>query len=593
MAKVRTIENAILVPSRQEHAGLGVLDADGGFVAESAIWRDNASLFEPAPPDARGEVVQTLAGTHLYGGILSRHFGHFLVESLARLWPLADPALSVDSVLFLPRNRAHQRRGKLTFQKDVFSIFLPDHPFREIDTVTRVERLIVPEQGFGTGRLDAGTPEFRAYVAGLNWPEPLGDEASRLYVSRSGLGETKGRVLHGAQIDAVMEDHGYRVFRPEAQSIAAQIRAYRAASDLVFEDGSAIHLYGMVADASQNAAIILRRMQHFRGRITGLAQLEAFAGLELAVIDAVAREWRPLGQQAASSKNCGELSPRHLAAGLRGIDPDRFSLSEGDFPFPKPEETFADMARAAFNPIARPKPLPEPPVVTRFLGIDVPDLPLLSKRMLRSLKTGRFGGPMIEAGRAMIAPSDRVLELGAGFGLTGAVLARDCTPEAMLSVEPHPDLCAAAGLVHRANGVEGRIELRQGVVLPGAAVPATIPFVQAPEPLSSHLPDALIDPDGKLLDRRDTAGEETDVPAAALAMLVAEFRPTVLVLNMEGAELAFLKEADLSALRVVIVALHRGLYGRPGMKACRGALEAAGFRKVPEASPRSIDTWQR
>jgi hypothetical protein len=57
--------------------------------------------------------------------------------------------------------------------------------------------------------------------------------------------------------------------------------------------------------------------------------------------------------------------------------------------------------------------------------------------------------------------------------------------------------------------------------------------------------------------------------------------------------LSFLPAADLSSFRVVIVELHRNIFGREGMKTCRAALSAAGLKQDPDYCNRWVDTWVR
>lgn len=56
-----------------------------------------------------------------------------------------------------------------------------------------------------------------------------------------------------------MEEAGYTVFWPEEHGLEEQIARYKAAQRVVALDGSALHLFAMVARAEQKAAVILRR----------------------------------------------------------------------------------------------------------------------------------------------------------------------------------------------------------------------------------------------------------------------------------------------------------------------------------------------
>jgi hypothetical protein len=55
------------------------------------------------------------------------------------------------------------------------------------------------------------------------------------------------------------EAHGYTIIRPETMSLSRQIIAYNAVEELVFAEGSALHLYAPVARPDQRVFVIWRR----------------------------------------------------------------------------------------------------------------------------------------------------------------------------------------------------------------------------------------------------------------------------------------------------------------------------------------------
>jgi len=64
---------------------LGAYDREGRFLAHARALRANfASQDEPLRP-----AEEELAGDWIYAGVLWDHYGHFLLEALARAWALA------------------------------------------------------------------------------------------------------------------------------------------------------------------------------------------------------------------------------------------------------------------------------------------------------------------------------------------------------------------------------------------------------------------------------------------------------------------------------------------------------------------------
>lgn len=84
-------------------------------------------------------------------------------------------------------------------------------------------------------------------------------------------------------------------------------------------------------------------------------------------------------------------------------------------------------------------------------------------------------------------PGCRILERGAGSGVVGAVLARNCAPEAILSVKANPNLLPHIKRFQRHNGLEGIMSVRHGVVLTDPATPPAVEFFVSGNCLGSGL----------------------------------------------------------------------------------------------------------
>ncbi|MEL7098061.1 MAG: glycosyltransferase family 61 protein [Pseudomonadota bacterium] len=280
--KVEIIENALYVPPQQEddeRLRSGVFYASGAFVSLSAMMQSHGRYSHPPDPlPAEAE----LRGTHLYAGIGRAHFGHFLLEGVTRHWALE--AHAVDSVIFapMPGTRMRLDSGPLA---DLHKLLSGGAPVTFPTVPTRIERLVVPEQGIGHGALLTGTPAFNAYA--VPRLQGLGAEGPKLlYVSRSALRARKARMDQEDLIEGRLRRAGYEVFHPQHHSLADQCRAYRAADKIIGPDGSPFHLAALVARPEAQIAIILRRNRpEMLDRLS--RQITAFTGTAPTCINAV------------------------------------------------------------------------------------------------------------------------------------------------------------------------------------------------------------------------------------------------------------------------------------------------------------------
>lgn len=309
---ISTLRDAIVVPPVASGMiqAAGVLDAAGEYCRQAALWRRFRPITtEPAMPE---DVAETLSGRWLWGGVLWVHFGHFLVESTARLWALDHLDGAVDGILFIPK-RPKVGDAVMGFQRQVIDLFEPGIPFRSVAAPTRVAELVVPGQGFGLGRITAGTQAFRDTIHRRFAREVAPDGPERLYVSRSALGLGKGGMLGEERLEELLAEEGYEIFHPQKHDIRTQLARYKAARQVVAADGSALHLFAMVGRADQSVAMILRRKLGANNLLAD--NVTHFCGREPLLIEALRTEWVRASSGKSDRLSFGELD--HPVIGRR------------------------------------------------------------------------------------------------------------------------------------------------------------------------------------------------------------------------------------------------------------------------------------
>ena len=304
------VENAIVVPPGPKGQGKwqpsGVLDSDGRFVANSISWSatDDRINSEPAIPDARD--ITDLPGTHMFAGISYGHFGHFITESMTRIWALDELRDKIDGVVFTPKNQMKDNLRPFEVYADLINnLGLAEVPITCPAGPIRVEQLYVPKQGFGLGDLTGGSRKFRDYInrhAGVN-VEPAG--ASKIYISRSLLPPERGGILGEKKLEQYLIEEGYAIFHPQRESKLDQLAQYKAAEKIISVDCSPLHLVGYVGNARQHVAILRRRSMAF-GELFS-RQLGEFKGITCHQVDALVNDWLPENTNRPSRSSFGEV----------------------------------------------------------------------------------------------------------------------------------------------------------------------------------------------------------------------------------------------------------------------------------------------
>ncbi|MFK7754601.1 MAG: DUF563 domain-containing protein [Sedimentitalea sp.] len=308
-----TFENATVVPPL---AGgfvqpAGLLDAQGGYIPQGALWRKFRPLT--TQPEQPAKAPERLSGRWLWGGVLWAHFGHFLVESTARLWALNHLDGPIDGILFIPKRprSGDQVRG---FQREFVDLMGHQVPIKVAADPVQVDQLIVPGQGFGLGPITQGTPKFRAAIHQAFARDVKPEGAEKLYISRSALGLGKGGLLGEERLEQHLSDQGYHIYHPQQHTITEQLAQYKAAKQVVAADGSALHLFAMVGRQDQPVAMILRRQSSANNLLA--VNVRAFCGNDTLVINALRTEWLKANAQRSSRLSFGELDHTKISKAL-------------------------------------------------------------------------------------------------------------------------------------------------------------------------------------------------------------------------------------------------------------------------------------
>ena len=288
VGRLTEVSNALLVPpnvrARPRPCGVFV---EGRPVEMSLCFEGSASEPVSVFPEPRAP-VRHLAGTYLYGGILSDHFGHMLCEGTGRLWALAGRT-DVAGILFFPQPAHKAPNCAKAFAPLARLLQLPEVSVL-VDPVT-VDHLLVPEQGMGSGELMMGRPEVRAYLRDRLSRAPANAPGRRLYLTRTGQPRRRGMILGEQGLEQLFAAQGYEIIRPERLSLKAQIRLYHEASHVVGTEGSAFHLLALAGRSGCRVAMIKRRQSPLFQLICD--QLETFLGTGVARVDEVQQTFSP------------------------------------------------------------------------------------------------------------------------------------------------------------------------------------------------------------------------------------------------------------------------------------------------------------
>lgn len=267
-------------PSKND---LSTATVQGGVCGSNGLFDSVAHHYSSIWPwvESKGQwhgAARVQPGRVLYGGVAREHFGHFLTESLGRIWyAYFRPADRLDRLCFL-RSPIGPPSAEGLQALELFS-GLP--PVQIIDEPTQVDEAVIPIQN-SASELGMLCPRHAAVMLRANFAPQIDCSGERsVYVSRSRITPPAGRpfsgtVLQERFLEALLSAAGYEIFHPQEHDVAHQVKTYRSASRILINEGSAVHLVALSAAPTACVAVLARRTALVSAFET---YLEAFLGL--------------------------------------------------------------------------------------------------------------------------------------------------------------------------------------------------------------------------------------------------------------------------------------------------------------------------
>lgn len=190
---------------------------------------------------------------------------------------------------------------------------------------------------------------------------------------------------------------------------------------------------------------------------------------------------------------------------------------------------------------------------------------LLSETVKRSIYRRMYEKAEISILKKTLGNNDRVLELGSCMGFLGAYVSKQVGPENVVLVEANPDMIPLLEANLAGNGVSPKIVN----AMVGATDGADADFYVMPDVWSS----SAINKDAQ-------KSRAIRIESISLATLLAQARPTYLIVDIEGAEKDILDAGVLKASTVqkICAELHPKYIGNQATSRLIRDIEDAGFQ---------------
>lgn len=232
---VQTIDNALILPrgelqstvNGRPHVMGGQVNDGDAVLPQSLLWETFPVRFHNPYQEARR------CGEAIFAGVYLAHFGHFLLDSLSRLW-FYSQFPDMDIVW------CNEKKCAPKWIKEILELLGVENRQIFCRAPTVCERLHLPVPMSSAGRNYLFTEEQAQALARVE-SEPV-EKGKRLYLSRSRLTKHTGIRFHGESVlEAELERRGWRVFHPQEHSVSEQLAQISSSEVVSGCLGSAFH----------------------------------------------------------------------------------------------------------------------------------------------------------------------------------------------------------------------------------------------------------------------------------------------------------------------------------------------------------------
>ena len=222
--------------------------SDGLRIDNTCIYRRNRGQFSPSAgmfkyaPERIKPIrgIEKISRPIIYAGYIDRLFGHFLCESIARLWycykqqdcPILIYSSKGKKVLDTP------------FIRDIFGLSgLEFSRFVNFSIPVCFEEVIVPSPSFSLYTKGFMAHSFMPGKVAENLLSQQSNERTSqpLYFSRRKLSPLKRMILNEDKLEENLKSLGATIVYPEKLSFPEQVRLINKHDTLIGVEGSALH----------------------------------------------------------------------------------------------------------------------------------------------------------------------------------------------------------------------------------------------------------------------------------------------------------------------------------------------------------------
>lgn len=267
-ARVRIIQNGYILPVKGDYLDYkgGVLDAEKNFVAGHISQIDNLKkgsykIFESYKIEHKVPHMDEIV---VYGGVVSGHYGHFIIEFLSRMWWHLENRDCAHKFVFIMPDA--ENYNKVPFM-DFFNLLgIREEQLILLKAPMRFSSIIVPDQ---TTYNSSGFNDKAVSVYNAIRDSVVPAHYDKIYLTRTRLKNKD--CINEEYFENFYHSLGYEIISPEQLSIKEQVSIMAGAKKVVCISGSLHHQILFCHDGVD--ITVLNRLDHCNNVLTWINQM--------------------------------------------------------------------------------------------------------------------------------------------------------------------------------------------------------------------------------------------------------------------------------------------------------------------------------
>jgi capsular polysaccharide biosynthesis protein len=227
------VENATIFPCQVKNGKSYSGICDSKVLNNSLLSRTSFDNKHQQVIFAIENFEDVFKGTYIFAGYLIGEYGHFLLESLARLWYIKKhPEIPIIWIRYVQGQRYFK-----PWQEEIFSLLNIRNKQIIIEKPSFVEKIIVPEPGCILWNYFAIEQAKALSVSIIEELKP----GKKIWLSRSQFKNSSFLIYNEEQLENTLESQGWLIFHPQEHSVIEQIKMLASAEQIAGFQGSAFH----------------------------------------------------------------------------------------------------------------------------------------------------------------------------------------------------------------------------------------------------------------------------------------------------------------------------------------------------------------